>query len=267
VRLVNQPTGWWGWHWEPPVPLSIVQIIAAGSMSPRLASLLWLAMERGASVIVASSPPGAGKTVTLTALLAFTPPETVGYFTRGVGETFSLPPLSPHGPTYILVNELSDHLPVYTWGPYARKVFELMAQGYSLASTMHADTVEEVLDQLAELGIPPSHLASLDLVITLYVGRGQGRALVRRVREVAFIQQEDQGYRVLRLARWCPEEDTFQVAEDGEARRAFLSWAGLDEGKLEEELRARSQFLESLLAQGVVGIPQVAEAIAAFHRP
>jgi len=248
------------------VPLSIVQIIAAGSMSPRLASLLWLAMERGASVIVAAGPPGAGKTVTLTALLAFTPPETVGYFTRGVGETFHLPPLNPSHPTYILINEISDHLPVYTWGPYARRAFELMAQGYSLASTMHAETVEEVLGQLTELGIPPSHLACLDLVITLYVGRGQGGPLMRRVQEVAFIQQGDWGYRVLRLARWCPEEDTFQVAEDGEARRAFLLWARLDEGQMEEELRTRSQFLESLLARGVVSIPEVAEAIAAFGR-
>src|SRR3990172_5405657 len=145
MRAANQPVSWWGWHWEPPVPLSIVQILQAGNMPPRLAAMFWLAMERGPSLIVAADPPNACKTATLTALLSLTPPETVAYFTRGVGETFALPPRTDDHPTYILVNEMSDHLPVYTWDSYARRAFELLAEGYSLATTVHANTVDEVL--------------------------------------------------------------------------------------------------------------------------
>ncbi len=234
-------------------------------MSPRLASLLWLAMERGASLIVAAHPSGAGKTAVLTALLAFTPPETVAYFTRGIGETFDLPPPSPAHPTYILINELSDHLPVYTWGPYARRAFELLAQGYSLASTMHADTAEEVLAQLAGLGIPPAHLARLDFVLTLYVGY-RGGEVVRRVREATFVcPQGEEGYQLLPLARWRPEDDSFAVLEGEEEKAAFAAWAGLTRAALEGELERRGRFLESLLAQGVTGIPEVAQAVAAFR--
>jgi hypothetical protein len=266
VRAINRPVSWWGWHWSPPVPMSIVEIIRAGSLSSRLAALFWLGMERGASLIVAAEPPSAGKTTTLTALLAFTPPDTVAYFTQGVGESFAVPPLSPSHPTYILINELSDHLPVYTWGPYARRAFELLAQGYSLASTMHADRVEEVLGQLeGELAIPRAHLARLTFIVCLRVGyAGQPR---RRLEEVAFLQPDAaQGYRVLPLARWRAEDDSFLLLEDGEARRAFAAWAGLEEAALEGALGERQRFLDELLAQGVTAIPAVAEAIEAFYR-
>src|SRR4030065_415918 len=81
----------------------------------------------GRSVLAgAGGPPSAGKTAPLPALLSLPPPETVAYFTRGAGETFSLPPRSDDHPTYLLVNEMSDHLPVYTWGSYARRAFWLM---------------------------------------------------------------------------------------------------------------------------------------------
>ncbi len=266
MRVVNRPVSWWGWHWTPPVPMSIVEIVRAGSMSARLAALLWVGMERGASIIVASEPPSAGKTTTLTALLAFTPPDTVGYFTRGVGETFEVPRLSPHHSTYLLVNELSDHIPVYTWGPYACRVFELMAQGYSLASTMHADTVEEVIGQLeGELGIPRPHLSRLTFVLPLYVGY-RGRA-VRRVRELAFLEPDAaEGFRLHRLARWQQEDDSFLLFPEAEGRQALQGWAGLSPAALDEELDRREAFLLGLMADGTTSVAAVAEAIERFYR-
>ncbi len=266
MRAVNRPVSWWGWHWTPPVPMSIVEIIRAGSMSSRLAALFWLGMERGASIIVAAEPPSAGKTTTLTALLAFTPPETVAYFTQGVGETFDVPPLADSHPTYILINELSDHLPVYTWGTYAQRAFELLAQGYSLASTMHTDRVEEVLGQLqGDLGIPPAHVSRLTFIVPLRVGY-RGRP-IRRLQEVAFLLPDAASdYRVHRLARWQEDEDTFPLFEDGAARDAFARWAGLDGEEMEAELDRRQGFLEDLLARGVASIPAVAEAIEGYYR-
>src|SRR3990172_117131 len=130
MRAINQPVNSWVWPWPPSVPLSIVEISRAGGMASRLAAIFWGAMERGASLIVAAEPPSAGKTTTLTALLSFTPPETAVYFTRGVGETFALPAQRGSHPTYLLVNEMSDHLSVYTWNEYASRAFELLTEGY-----------------------------------------------------------------------------------------------------------------------------------------
>ncbi len=269
MRAVNQPVSWWGWHWEPPVPLSLVEVLQAGNMPPRLAAMFWLAMERGASLIVAAEPPSAGKTATLTALLSLTSPETVAYFTRGIGERFSLPPQTDAHPTYILVNEMSEDLPVYTWDAYARRVFELMAEGYSLATTMHADTVDEVLAILqGEIGIPQDHIAKLTFVVPLQLSPGPAGAhsVRRRVREVAFVQPDGEGgFTRRKLAQWHADGDSFTVLEGEEEQQAFARWCGLSTEAMRQEIGKREAFLASLMKNGTFSIRAVNAAIERFY--
>jgi hypothetical protein len=269
MRAVNQPVAWWGYHWSPPEPLSIIEIIERGSMSPRLAALFWLALERGASIMVAADPPTAGKTATLTALLAFAPRDSLAYFTRGLGETFDLPPLDGSSPTYILVNEMTDHLAVYTWGHYARRAFELLAQGYSLATTTHADTVAGVLDILEkDLRIPRPHIAHLTFVATIYLGYGNGRPL-RRMSEVAFLQPDGdsgEGLRLSTIAGWDPRRDSFRVLESPEQVAALAAWAGMTAEAFLAELARREEFLQSLQRQGVRDPRAVQEAVFSYRQ-
>jgi len=264
MRAVNQPVSWWGWHYQPPVPLSILEIVGAGSMPLRLAALFWVAMERGASLIVAADPPSAGKTTTLTALLSLTPPDTAVYFSRGLGETFALPPRTDSHPTYLLVNEMSDHLPVYTWDDNARRAFELLAEGYSLGTTMHADTAEEVLGQLeGELGVPRRQIANLTFIVPLYVGyAGSG---TRRVREVAFLRPEGEDIAINTIARWEQEGDTFEVLADPAHRELFARWAGLPPEALEADMGRRESFLRALMDEGKTAIPDVNQAVEQFY--
>ena len=264
MRALNQPVSWWGWHWEPPVPMSIIELIRAGNMDARLTAMLWIGMERGASLIVAADPPSSGKTTTLTALLSFTPPQTAVYFTRGMGETFALPARSDSYSTYLLINEMSDHIPVYTWDDNARRAFELLGDGYSLATTMHDETVEGVIRQLRDdLSIPEKHIAGLTFIIPLYVGRLGG--VMRRVQEVAFIQQDEQGLSVTRIATWDLQSDAFQVLPGPEHREALALWAGLTLETLNEELEKRERFLTTLLNTGISSIPEVNAAIEGFY--
>jgi type IV secretory pathway ATPase VirB11/archaellum biosynthesis ATPase len=269
MRAANQPVSWWGWHWEPPVPLSLVEILQAGNMPPRLAAMFWLAMERGASLIVAAQPPSAGKTATLTALLSLTSPETLAYFTRGMGETFSLPPRTDAHPTYVLVNEMSEDLPVYTWDAQARRVFELMAEGYSLATTVHADTVDEVLAILQdEIGVPGEHIAKLTFILPLQLSPEptDTRSIRRRVREVAFLQPDGEGSFTRRnLARWRADGDSFAVLEDDEDRKAFARWCGLSTEALLREMEQREAFLARLMKDGTSSIQAVNAAIERFY--
>jgi len=244
--------------------MSIIELIHAGNMSARLAAMLWIGLERGASIIVAADPPSSGKTTTLSALLTFTPPETAVYFTRGEGETFALPPQSDSNPTYILINEMSDHIPVYTWDDNARRAFELLAEGYSLATTMHDETVEGVIRQLHEdLSIPRTQTANVTFIIPLYVGRLGG--LMRRVQEVAFLQPDADGLSVTVVATWDLSSDTFSVLAEREHREAFARWAGLRVDALEAELDKREGFLTTLLNTGVSSIPEVNTAIEGFY--
>ena len=265
MRALNQPVSWWGWHWEPPKPMSVCELIAAGNMNERLAALFWIGMERGASIIIAAEPPNSGKTTTLSALLAFTPPDTLVYFTRGQGETFALPVLSDSYDTYILINELSDHIPVYTWDDNARRAFELLSQGYRLASTMHDETVDGVLKQLGgELAIPQIHLSHLTFVVPMFIG--QMYPPIRRCQEVVYLSSDGGDSVVSRtLATWDMSEDKFDVLSTEEDREAFAAWAGLSPTDLMSELERREAIISNWMTSGATSIPEVNNAIEAFY--
>lgn len=244
--------------------MSVAELIQAGNMDARMAAMFWIGMERGASIIIAADPPSSGKTTTLSALLAFTRPETAVYFTRGIGESFALPNLSNSYYTYVLINELSDHIPVYTWHDDARRAFELLAQGYRLGSTMHADTVDGVLGQLRDdLGIPESHVANVTLVVPLYVGRL--RPPIRRVSEVSFLQPNGDSIKPVNLASWDQSGDRFQTLESKQARDAFAAWVGLPEDDLEKDLDKRQGIIASLIKKGATSIPEFNGAIESYY--
>ena len=266
MRAVNQPESWWGWHgWDQPQPLSITQIMGAGTLPPRLAAAFWIGLERGASFVFAADPPGAGKTTLLTALLAFTTPETLVYFTRGWGETFDLPPATDEHPTYLLVNEMSDHLPVYSWGPYVVRVFELLDEGYSMCTTVHADTVEGVVEQLeVDVGVPRAHLAHMTFVVPIAIARRDGQA-VRRVRDVGLFGPGEGGFAQERIASWDEKRDAFAVLDAVEQRTALAARLGMECEALEEELARREAFLARLLKSGVTEIDAVQDAVGAFR--
>lgn len=265
MRALNQPESWWGWHgYNHPEPLSITEILRAGTMPPRVAAILWLAMERGRSIILAADPPGAGKTTILTALLAFTPPEAAVYFTRGWGETFRLPPRDGDAPVYIMINEISDHLPVYSWGPYVQRAFELMADGYALASTMHADTVEGVLEQLTEeCDVPPQHLGHLAFVVPLFVGVNGGRR-IRRVSEVGVLEPLGPGYDRHSVARWRPDDDAYDVLSTPAEVNAVARRLGMEDEEFLGELHRRELFIDDLLREGVTSIDEVQARVLRF---
>ena len=258
MRALNEPYDWWGWHgWSSqPVPLSITQILELGTMPPELAALFWLSLERGASLILAAEPPSSGKTTILTALFTFLPPDTRAYFTRGWGETFDLPPLNDGAATYVLVNEISDHLPVYSWGPYVMRVFELLAEGYSLGSTMHADTVEEAIAQLEEdVGVPRRHLSRLTFIATVRLIHAGGR-IARRLNEVALLGPGDSapedGLLVTPVSSWDAGHDTFRLLEHERSAAALSRRLGLGEGELRREMERRGRLLAGLVRDGVM---------------
>jgi hypothetical protein len=270
MRALNEPISWWGWHgWAgQPVPLSITELIQAGTMPPELAALFWLSLERRASLILAADPPSAGKSTILTALLTFLPPETRAYFTRGWGETFDLPPLSDEASTYILVNEISDEIPVYSWGPYVVHVFELLAEGYSLCSTMHADTAEEAIARLEEdVGVPRRHLAHLTFIATVAVVYSGGQ-IQRRLNEVALLGAADDAGNDLSItpvSSWEADSDSFRLLERPESAAALARTLGLAKGRLRQEMGKRGRFLRGLVRDGVLDQRAVEQAIAQYR--
>lgn len=130
---------------------------------------LGLAVRDGRSIVVAAGPSRVGKSTLAGALAAEIPTETERVYVRGGYETFDFVGRAGAGGTALLVNELSPHLPIYLWGGAARRVLRLAGDGAQMIATIHADSPEEIVYQLARppVGAAPDEIAALGTVVFL----------------------------------------------------------------------------------------------------
>jgi len=166
--------------------LSLIDLLDAGTVDLPLAAYLAAVMRHGASLLVGARPGGAGKTAVMVALLNFLPNETT---IRAVGSRAVLDMASQDpapGATCYLAHEIgAGFYYAYLWNEEARDFFALAALGHTIATNLHADTLEETRDQLClENGVAPAHLAAVDLKVYLRVDRSDRLTFRRRVSHV-----------------------------------------------------------------------------------
>jgi hypothetical protein len=265
-RDYDMPVGWWGWNWEPPIPMSVTELLEARNMDARTAALCGMVLEAHGSILIAAEQPHSGKTTTLTAFLDFLPNDVRRVFVRGWVETFDYLKQTAPESTILLGNELSSHLPVYLWGPKAVRVFETLRKGYALGSTLHADTADEAVAQLTgELGVAPQDLARVDLLMVMRVYATIGGQYARRVVTLhRLTPREGTGLRLLPLVEHREARDEHEHDEDAElelvAKRRHE-----DIDTAAAELERRTEFLCDLLQQRRREIPDVREALAEYR--
>ena len=284
------PEGWWGYHWEPPTPMSAVELIGTPSFDSRLMAMLWAVMSRRRSVMLSSEAPQAGKTTALSALVAFLPDDTTGVFVRGWWEDYDWIDEIQPGTGYLLINEMSDHLPIYVWGRAARGALMLAGKGWGLGATMHADTLPEALDSLrAGLGATDSDLAGLTIYLQ-FSAYLTPAGMYRRVEEAWHLRLDDEGALApVRLAtidgerspsltgaQRMPEPPMLPGDEgrsarplihDAAAYAALATSLGLSAEALEAEIAHRSAFLEDLADRGICDPASAEVAIRAYRGP
>jgi len=281
------PEGWWGYHWSPPRPMSAVEIVGSGTLDGRLMATLWAVTGRRGSVMLASEAPMAGKTTTLSALVDFLPPGTVGVFLRGWRGDFDWTDEIGPDRGYLLVNEMSDHLPIYVWGRNALGALELAGRGYGMGATMHADSLDEAIALLRDqLGAGDADLAGLTIYLQ-YSAYRTPAGMYRRVEEAWHLRLDDAGslapVRLAALdggrspsltgAQREPEppllasdggRSTRPLVHDPAAYAVLAASLGLGADALEEELAARSAYLAALADRGVCDPAAVASALTHY---
>jgi hypothetical protein len=265
-RDYDMPIGWWGWNWEPPVPMSITQLIEAGNMDARTAALCGMTIESHGSLLIAAEQPHSGKTTTLTALLDFLPNATRRIFIRGWAETFDFLGQTRPEATLLLANELSSHLPVYLWGPKAVRVFEALQRGYAIASTLHADTCDEALAQLVgELGVQRNDLARVHLLMVMRVYATSSGGYARRVVSVHHLVPRGGTVAAVPLVEHDEGADSLEHDESAELDLLQGLRPNVDREGLAQELDRRSTHLTELVRRGCRGIPEVRAALASYR--
>jgi hypothetical protein len=281
----------------PPEPRSIVQLIRDRTLDAQLAALLWLLIEARLPVIAAATRQRAGKTTTLEALLDFLPPATRRIDLAGVMETFDWLPhareLGWQGPTtagsesglrsldpassYLVAAELSDHTPTYTWGDQARIAIRALSIGYGLGATIHADSLEEVLDMLHRppVALTDDELSRLGVVLFLrLLPPPPGDAYagpVRRVSSAHYVRPlaRDEHGHLQRLgpavlATWNESTDSFEHFAWGVVTE-LADRVGRRPADFESELSRREEYLAGLAGAGIVDPDAVRAAIDGYH--
>ncbi len=221
--------------------VTIVDLIRNGTMSSRMAAVLWAAVDARLSIVVVAIPRLAGKTTVGNAILSLLPPDVPVH--RLLGDPAQVDTLKEAATGgYLVVPEFSKG-PVqgYIWGEPVRRVFDAMTVGYSLETSMHAPSVEDAMrDICVENGVSDEAASRIDLMLYILRFGEDDDTFWRRVSDVREIDRVRDGKPEGRqLFSWVESEDRFEEVEEPD----FLRGA-------EAELERRVAMLEELAASG-----------------
>jgi flagellar protein FlaI len=248
---------------EPFTPLDLVEY---GTFSVEEMAYLWLAIEHNKSILIAGGT-ASGKTTTMNAVSMFVPPrakvltiedtrELALYHDNWLSSVTRqrlhegsdidmydlLRSALRHRPEYIIVGEVR--------GAEALTLFQAMNTGHTTFSTMHADSVETVINRLENepINVPRAMVQSLDVLCIQTLTRFEGER-VRRSQAIAEIGGIDGRTGELDYSTafsWEASSDTFS-RNDSSLLDEIQSERGWSRSELLRELQNRETFLQSLL--------------------
>jgi len=230
--------------------LSIVDLIAAGTLSIEMAACGMRAMARGASILTGARPGGAGKTTLMATFLNLLPPDVriVTVDRRSVTVRALAEP--PTERLCYLAHEIgSGHWHGYIWGRQVAEFLALIEGPRRVASCLHADTLGELTDILTSppLEVSEEAVRRVGLVMFMHADRGS-RGIRRRV--ASFYLAGPEGGHEL-VFEWDARSDAFrQVGEIPDPR-------GLEPYR---------QFVERLVEEGDVLSEVVRQKAVEFYR-
>lgn len=175
--------------------LTLDDMVANGTISDKGADVLRDIGSAGRSFLVYAGPRNAGKTTLTNAILAEAPaglPREEFYGTDAEVESLSTVPTRG----YLLVGEIGHRgRPGYLRGEEVTRLFQLLGDGYILASSLHAESVDEVFDVLRRNGVAPSAAAAaVDYFIKVRaLGDPEDPATQRVVEQIDEITSPDSG--------------------------------------------------------------------------
>jgi flagellar protein FlaI len=251
-------------------PFTPIDLVDYGTFSVEMMAYLWLCIEHNKSLIFAGGT-ASGKTTAMNAVSMFIPPRakvlsiedtrelslhhdnwlsSVTRDQRNEGTDIDMYDLLRsalrHRPEYIIVGEVR--------GDEAVTLFQAMNTGHTTFSTMHADSIETVINRLENepIDVPRAMVQSLDLLSIQTLTRFEGER-VRRSKVVGEIGGIDQRTGELDYSssfRWDAQSDSF-TRQDSDLLTEIQTERGWSRSELLREIRRRERFLETLQTQGI----------------
>jgi flagellar protein FlaI len=272
-------------------PLTIIDLINFKTLSSHLAGFLWVCTDglgvKPCNAIIAGGT-GSGKTTTLNAVTAFTPPreriitiedtlelqlphthvlrmETRPPNIEGRGE-LTMDVLVKNSlrqrPDRVIVGEVR--------GGEAVTLFTALNTGHSGMGTVHSNTARETVTRLVNppMNVPTIMIPALDFIIMqnrMY--RPEGGS-IRRVTEVAeIVGMEEGNVQLNRVFEWNNVSDKVEyVGIASQTLRDIAELRGIGITEIEEEIEKRRLLLEYLADNNIRSIEEVGNYINNYYR-
>lgn len=249
------------------IPWTPTQLIAFNTLSPEMMAYLWILMQYGCNLLIVGGT-ASGKTTLLNAIAFFIPPEKrvvsiedtrelnlprenwlpavsrTGVSATGVGEVdlFSLLKASfRQAPDYVIVGEVR--------GAEASVLFQGMASGHSSISTMHADSVETIIQRLETppISLNPSLINGMDAVAVMShaLVNGKETRKLKEITEVLNVQSDGVALTNTPFV-WNPSQDKFYFKKDIRVFDKIERNKGVTKESLLKELDLRARLLYGL---------------------
>jgi len=270
-------------------PFTPVDLVRWNTFGVEQMAYFWLAIENNRSLVFAGGT-GSGKTTSLNAVSFFVPQnskvvsiedtrevtlphdnwiqsvtrDSFAADGRGAVSMYDLLQAAlRQRPEYLLVGEIRTEERV------ALTFFHAIATGHTAYTTVHADSVEGVLNRMTNepLNVPASMVGDLDVVsIQKQIHLDGDR--VRRNVEVAELVDDETGGRVDAHTVFERDPRTDAHVQVGESRvlAEIAAERGWDDAELARQLETRERVVRHLLEAGVSDFREVGAVIHAFGK-
>jgi flagellar protein FlaI len=270
-------------------PLTVSDLIAFNTISSEMAAYLWYIIENRASVIVAGGV-ASGKTTMLNCLSMFIKPEMkvvsvedtqelnlphenwipsvvrlgFGYEDKKSG-TITLFDLLKAAvrqrPDYIIVGEVR--------GEEAYTLFQAMATGHLGLSTIHAESVDAVINRLRSepMNIPKPLIAMTNVIMVMTRTEIEGKPARRAAATAEIVEIDPKNKNILteEVFRWIPKSDAFVFSGRSTILTRNMRKLDISEEDIRRELHQRKTILEWMVREGIRRHMDVANVIREYY--
>jgi flagellar protein FlaI len=165
-------------------------------------------------------------------------------------------------PEYIIVGEIR--------GVEAVVLFQAMATGHTVYSTMHADSIFSVVHRLEgePINIPRIQLQALNIVAI----QGQvriGHKRVRRIKqlvEVVGIDPTTEDILTNDVFKWNPRKDNYEYYGKGHVMDGIAEHRNWTDRELNEEFERRVEVINWMVNKGIKHYVDVGNVVAAYYK-
>jgi flagellar protein FlaI len=270
-------------------PLTISDLIAFNTVSSEMAAYLWYIIENKASVIVAGGV-ASGKTTMLNCLSMFIKPEMkivsvedtpelnlphenwipsvvrlgFGHDDRKGGNITLFDLLKAavrQRPDYIIVGEVR--------GEEAYTLFQAIATGHLGMSTIHAESVQAVINRLESepMNIPRPLIAMIDAIMVIERTETEGKPVRRTTTttEVLELDRETRKIQTNEVFSWNLNKDDFVFSGHSDLLIRHGKKKGITKKEVKDELNCRRIVLEWMVEKGIRHYSDVANVIREYY--